>query len=89
MYISECLVCIGLALGVASCSFGLCIVLLLLQEGCRQLRSFVDRTISSSCQLASPPLILRPVPATVGRLSLRGAYRFRARGDELPPGLKG
>jgi hypothetical protein len=62
-FLVECVVCIGLALGVTSCLFGLCIVFLLLQEGWRQLRSFVDRTINSSRPLEMQALILRPVPA--------------------------
>ena len=63
-FLFESIVCVGLALGVASGLFGLCVVFLLLQEGCRQLRSFVDRTIKSSRPLALEPLIRRPVLAT-------------------------
>jgi len=63
-FLFESIVCIGLALGVASFLFGLCIVFLLLREGYRRLRSFVDRTIDSSRPLVLEPLILRPVRAT-------------------------
>ena len=63
-FLFESIACIGLALGIASCLFGLCIVVLLLGEGYRRLESFVDRTTSSSRPLVLEPLILRPVPAT-------------------------
>ena len=63
-FLFESIVCIGLALGIASCLFGLCIVFLLLEEGYRWLRSFVDRTIRSSRPLVLEPIILQPVPAT-------------------------
>jgi len=63
-FLVECTVCIGLALGVASGLFGLCILFVLLWEACRQLRSFVGQTINSFRQPEMERLILRPARAT-------------------------
>ena len=62
----ECAVCVLLALGVAACLFGLCMVFILFQEGYRRLSYLVERSVNSSRPMAPRILLLSPAPATRG-----------------------
>lgn len=62
MYIlCESALCVGVTLVVATCLFGLCVVFLLLQEGTRQMRLLVGRTVSPARRLALQSLVLQPL----------------------------
>ena len=63
----EYVVCVVLIWVVATCLFGLCVVFTLLQEGCRRLRCFVDRSMNSLRTASGETLDTAPSLSNLGR----------------------
>jgi hypothetical protein len=63
----EYVVCVVRIWVVATCLFDLCVVFILLQEGHRELRCFVDRNINSLYAASAQPLDTAPSASTLGQ----------------------